>query len=115
MDVEIASVSKKKLIMKPFEEPEDIQQFPEGLIENENWSIVYKKEGGVLNNYTFFLRDKHLYSTCDVNQILERAKANKTNIDSDIKFVSDMTKWYLAFRASLLKIMPKIFDAPRQQ
>lgn len=68
MDIEIASVLNKRPIMKPFEEPKDIQDLPVGLIDKEYWSIVYKKkEGAVLKNCMFFLRDKHLYSTSTMN------------------------------------------------
>ena len=68
MDIEIASVLNKRPIMKPFEEPKDIQDLPGGLIDKEYWSIMYKKkEGSVLKSYMFFLRVKHLYSTSVMN------------------------------------------------
>ncbi|CAI9303854.1 unnamed protein product [Lactuca saligna] len=102
--------------MKPFEEPKDIQDLPGGLIIKDYWSIMYKKkEGTVLKNCMFYLRDKHLYSTSVVNRILARAKANKAKLASDLKCMSDMMQWYMAIRASLLKIMPKVFEAGRQQ
>ncbi|CAI9294355.1 unnamed protein product [Lactuca saligna] len=103
-NIEIASILNNRPIMKPFEEPEDIQDLPSGVIDEEYRSIVYKKkEGGVLKNCKFFLRDKHSYSTNEMNQILVRVNAKKTNSASDLKCVSDMIQWYLAVRATLLK------------
>lgn len=56
MYIEIASVLNRKPIMKPFEELEDIHDLRVGLIDNEYWSIMYKKkEDGVLENHMFFL------------------------------------------------------------
>ncbi|CAI9288513.1 unnamed protein product [Lactuca saligna] len=66
--------SEQKTNSEAFKEPKDIQDFPRGLIDKEYWSIVYKKnEDGVLKNHMFFLRNKHLYSTSTMNQILTRA------------------------------------------
>ncbi|CAI9285123.1 unnamed protein product [Lactuca saligna] len=116
MDIEIASVLNRRPIVKPFKEPEDIQDFPGGLIDKEYWSIMYKKkEDGDLKNRMFFLRDKHLYSTSIMNQILARANVNKTNTDSELKCISDMILCYQNVRASLLKIIPNVFEMQGQQ
>lgn len=69
------------------------------------------KDGEEIKNCMFFLRDKHLYSTSALNSMLTRAEANKTNSDADVKCVLDMIRWYVSIRPTLLKIMPKIFDA----
>ncbi|CAI9287246.1 unnamed protein product [Lactuca saligna] len=109
MDVEIASILKRKLILKPFDQPQNIENIRGGLIDKEYWSIVYKKEGEEIKNCMFFLRDKHLYPTSALNSILSRAKANKTNCVVDLKCVFDMIRWYLSVMASILKILCQRF------
>lgn len=46
MNVEIASVLKRKPILKPFDQPQNIANLRGGLIDKEYWKIVYKKKGG---------------------------------------------------------------------
>ena len=72
------------------------------------------KEGDEIKKCMFYLRDKHLYSTNTLNSILTKAEVNMTNSVTDFKCVLDMIRWYISVRASILKIMPKIFDAQRQ-
>lgn len=96
MDVEIASVLKKRPIMKSSDQPNDIQYLKGGIIGREHWSIVYKmKEGAEIKNCVFVLRDKRLYSTSSLNSILVRAEANKSNSAIDIKCVLAMIRWYI--------------------
>lgn len=42
MDVEIENVLTKKLILKPMEQPEDLENFKVGFIQKEPWGVVYK-------------------------------------------------------------------------
>lgn len=56
-----------------------------------------------------FLRDKHLYSNENLNQIIDRAKENKSNNEGDVKCVSDMLRWWIVIQMSLLKTILKIF------
>lgn len=115
MDVKITSILKKRPIVKPEEKPKDIQHLKIGIIRKEHWSIVYKrKEGEVVQNCMFFLRDKHLYSSSTLKTILVSAEAHKANSSADFKCVADMIRWYMSVRGSLLKIMPKIFVAQGQ-
>ncbi|CAI9301882.1 unnamed protein product [Lactuca saligna] len=44
MDVKISSVQKKRPILKPYEQPEDIQHLKAGVIQKKHWSIVYKRK-----------------------------------------------------------------------
>lgn len=49
-------------------------------IEKDLWEVAYKmKENETMKHCMLFLRDKHLYSTANLNQILSRAEANKSN------------------------------------
>lgn len=96
MDIEIASVLKKKPILKVEEQAKDIQHLQTIIIQKGHYSIVYnKKEGEVVHKCMFFLRDKHLYSSSAMKIILSSTKANKVNSAADNKCVSDMIYWYL--------------------
>lgn len=96
MDVKISSVLKKRPILKPLEQPKDIQKLKVGAIQKEHWSIVYKrKDGDVVQNYMFFLRDKHLYSSAASKTILSLAEACKANFVAELKCFSYMRLWYL--------------------
>lgn len=85
------------------------------MIDKEHWSIIYKKkEVGEIKNCIFFLRDKHLYPTSVLKSIMARVEANSSNFVADVKCVSDMIRWYLSIRASILKIMSKVFEDYKQ-
>lgn len=55
-----------------------------------------------------FLREKHLYSTSILNQMI--AKANKSNSDEDIKCISDMVKWWVVIQKTFRNNIPKVFE-----
>ncbi|CAI9294642.1 unnamed protein product [Lactuca saligna] len=91
MDVETALVLKRKPILKPFDQPQNIENLKGGFVDKEYWSIVYKnKEGQEIKNSMFFLRDKNLYPTSYLNSIMARSEANKSNSTTDVKCVFDM-------------------------
>ena len=46
MDVETASIMKKRPILKPDEQTDDIQHLKAGVIRKKDRSIVYKKKEG---------------------------------------------------------------------
>ncbi|CAI9290395.1 unnamed protein product [Lactuca saligna] len=93
MDVKIAYVLKKRPIVKPKEQPKCIQFLKTGIIRNKHWSIVYKrKEEEVVQNFIFFFRYKHLYSSSALKKILFSAKAHKVKSPADIKCVADMIR-----------------------
>ena len=96
MDVEIASVLKKRPILKPEEDPKDLQKLKVGKIQKEHWSVVYnRREGQNVQKIMCFLRDKHLYSSTSLKTILEMTEAYKGKSANDLKCFSDMIKWYL--------------------
>ncbi|CAI9296083.1 unnamed protein product [Lactuca saligna] len=98
IDVEITSILKKMPILKPEEQPKDVQHLKTGIIQKKHWRIVYKrKEGEVVQNCMFFLMDKHLYSSSALKTILSSTEAHKANFFGDVKCVSNMICWYLSF------------------
>ncbi|CAI9275956.1 unnamed protein product [Lactuca saligna] len=97
MDVDITSIMKKSPILKPKEQPKDIQNLNVGVIWNKHWRIIYKrKEDEDIHKCMCFLMDKHLYSMNVLKLIISLAEANKENYDADIKCISDMIRWYLS-------------------
>lgn len=75
INVEIASVLKRKPILTPSDQPQNIENIKGGLINKKHWSIVYKREEGeVIKNSMFFLKDKHLYSKNALKTIYLRPK-----------------------------------------
>ncbi|CAI9295671.1 unnamed protein product [Lactuca saligna] len=96
LDVEIASVLKKRPILKPKEQPKDIQKMGVGIIQKEHCIIVYnRKQGEAIQKSIFFLQDKHLYFTAALKTILSMDQACKVNPSSDLKCFSDMIRWHL--------------------
>lgn len=92
-----------------------MNEFKLGFIEKYLWGVAYKiKENETVKN-CMFLRDKHLYSTVTLNQILARAGANKSNSEGDLKCVYDMIKWWIVVRITLLKIIPKFFEVVEKE
>lgn len=61
-----------------------------------------------------FLIDKHLYSTFILNQIVANAKANKSNLEGDIKCISNMIKWRIVIQKTLMNTIPKVFEEEKK-
>ena len=109
MDIEIGNVLNRKPTMKPFQVHDNIGWFQSRFIENERWGIAYKmKEREEMKHCMLFLREKHLYSTSILNQMI--AKANKSNSDEDIKCISDMVKWWVVIQKTCRNNIPKVFE-----
>lgn len=50
-----------------------------------------------------------------MNQILAREEAKTSNLAEDTKCVSDMIKWYITIRMTILKIITKISKFMRRR
>lgn len=95
-DVEIAIVLSRKLILKSFLVPDDVEKFKSVLIEKDPRGVSYKKkENDKVKHCMMHLRDKHLYSTKALNQIVVKAEVNKTISEGDVKCILDMIKWWI--------------------
>ncbi|CAI9286310.1 unnamed protein product [Lactuca saligna] len=116
MDIEIASVLNRKPIMKPFPHPKKQDQFQFGFIDNELWGIACKmKEKEEVKHYMVFIRDKHLYSTFILNQIVAKTEANKKNKVGDVKCIADMTKWWIVIQTTILQTIMKMFEVKEKE
>ncbi|CAI9276993.1 unnamed protein product [Lactuca saligna] len=116
MDVEIASMLKKRPVVKLGEEPMDFPKRKLGKIRKEDWSVMYqRKEGEKVQQILFFLLDKHLYYTAALNNIMGLTVACKTNDDANLKGFNGMIKWYLVIKNTLLNLMTKLFKVQKKQ
>ncbi|CAI9287320.1 unnamed protein product [Lactuca saligna] len=116
MDVEIAAIFRKKHVLKSESEPKDLDKMKLGRIGKDNWSVAFQKsEGKKVQKCSFFLLDKHLYSTSCLNYILELTEACKENEDSDKKCFLDILNWYIVVRNTLLGLMFKLFKVQKRQ
>lgn len=116
MDIEITSVLRKKPIVNPKPEPKDFRKLKLGKINNENWNSVYQqREAKMFKKNMFFLLDKHLYSTSALNIILGLVEATKFNNKDDRKCFTDMIRWYLTIRNTLLNLMSRVFKVEKMQ
>ena len=115
MYVEIASVLKKRPIVKPEEETTGFQKRRLGKIKKAGWSVVYqRKDGDNVHKSLFALLDKHLYSIAALNNIMALIVVCKANNDANLKCFNDLLKWYLVIRNTLLNLMTKLFKEIQQ-
>lgn len=73
------------------------------------------KENEIVLHCMMFLRDKHLFSTSTLNQVLAKEEANKSNNEGDVKCVSDMIKWWIVIHMTLFKTIPKVFEVEKKE
>ena len=79
MDVEIAIVLSRKLILKSFLVPDDVEKFKSGFIEKDPGGISYKKKEN----------DKVKHCMMHLREV------NKTISEGNVKCISDMIKWWI--------------------
>ena len=116
MDVEFAAMMKKKPILKSEEELQDLNKMKLCKIKKDNWSVVYQRTTDqTVQKQMFFLVDKNLYSTTALTYIMGFTEACKTNAIIDQKCFSDMIKWYIAVRSTLLNMMSKSLKVQKMQ
>ncbi|CAI9290245.1 unnamed protein product [Lactuca saligna] len=116
MDVEIAFVLKNKLMHKIEEESKDLNKLKLGKIKKENLSLVYQQRTNhTVHRCMFFMLYNNLYSTSDLTYIIGLNETVKTNDVVDHKCFSEMIKWYIAVRNTLLNVMSKPFTVQKRQ
>lgn len=116
LDVEIATVLKKRHVVDPKEETKDFQKRKLEKLMKADWSILYQRRSGdKVQKSLFFLLDRHLYSSSTLNNIMEFTVACKLNSEGDLKCFNDMIKWYLLIRNALLWLMPNKFKIEKKQ
>lgn len=72
------------------------------------------KERGDFSKCLFALPNKHLFSTSCLNYMLEITCNCTANDGAAKKSFSDMICWYVAFRNTLLVVMPKLFKTTKK-
>ena len=107
MDREIASALRNKPTIKPIGKASDINVMMKGNIDPQFHTILFTRGEG--QKCMFLLADKHLLSTPFLEHILEIIYRCDQNNDADRKLFSDMLRWYINFRQTLLSLIPKLF------
>lgn len=99
IDVEIASVLQKKPVAKRDEYTKDLSKKKSGKIKKANCSMVYQqRDGSKFQKCMFILKDKHLYSTVPLNNMMGLVEASKVNTVADQKYFTNMIQCYLMVR-----------------
>ncbi|KAL7608565.1 hypothetical protein Lser_V15G10047 [Lactuca serriola] len=112
MDQEIANVLRKKQIVKNIGKPSDLNKMKLGKIDPVHHTVMFTISEG--ERFLFVLVDKHLLSTSCLEHVLDITHRCKQNSDSDKKKFSDMFRWYISFRHTLLAIIPKVFKTVKK-
>ncbi|CAI9293582.1 unnamed protein product [Lactuca saligna] len=116
MDIEIASVLRRKPILKPLPPQANLEKFKSSFIEKDHWGVTYKmKENEIVLHCMMFLIDKHLFSTSTLNQILAKDEVKKSNNEGDVKCVSNMIKWWIVIQMTVFKTIPKVFKVEKKE
>jgi len=113
LDVEIASMLHSKPLVKPEKEPSGVSRMKLGVINKKHWSVVYKKQvGDKVSKSMFYIKDKHLYPKETLEMLISLTNACKDNSDADKKCFTDMLKWYIIFRKTLVNVTSQVFVQP---
>jgi len=71
----------------------------DGTILTDPWAILYKTyEDRQLKTKIFYLNEKHLYSTSNLNQFLAKMELNPNNPRDEKKNIRDMIQWWIFVR-----------------
>ncbi|CAI9284265.1 unnamed protein product [Lactuca saligna] len=112
MDVEIATVLRKKPTVHPKETLKDLEKMKLGRIRKDDWSVAFQileRAYSDFHRVCVFVPNKHLYSTQCLEYILELINQCKVNSVGDKKCFIDMIKWYILVHKTPLGIILKLF------
>ena len=112
MDQEIANVLRKKPTIKPIGKTGDVNRMWLGKIDSQYHIVMFSRGAG--QKFVFALDDKHLFSTSCLEHIVDIIHMCKQNTECDMKNFTDMLRWYITFRQTLLAIIPKIFKTVKK-
>lgn len=75
MDVEVASLLQKNTIVRPCNQPDNIEHMRDSSIQRKPWGVVYKThENIVVKNCMEFLQDEHCYKFGTLSGILMKSE-----------------------------------------
>lgn len=112
VDVDIATVLKKKPTAVSKEAPKDLEKLKPWKICKEGSFLVYQSWERTEANFcrsNFYLEDKHLYNTTCLEFILDLITMFKGNHKYDVKCSSDMILWYIQVLKMMQSFIPKIY------
>nr|KAJ0210445.1 hypothetical protein LSAT_V11C400208170 [Lactuca sativa] len=107
MDQEIASAKHKRTTIKTMGKAGNVNTMIKGKIDSKYHTVMFIKREG--QKCLFALVDKHLFSTPCMEHILEIIQRSDQNSVADKKLFTDMLRWYIQFKQTLLAIIPRLF------
>ncbi|KAL4584377.1 hypothetical protein LXL04_008977 [Taraxacum kok-saghyz] len=97
-DFEIAD-KFQRTVKAPNDTSENIKNVRDGTILTDPWAVIYKThEDQEYKTKIFYLNEKHLYSTSNLNTFMAKVELNPNNSPADKKHIYDTIKWWLAGR-----------------
>ncbi|KAL7587314.1 hypothetical protein Lser_V15G38229 [Lactuca serriola] len=104
MDQEIASVLRKKPTVKMIGKTIDANKVQMGKIDSKyNIAMFTRGEG-----------QRFVFSTSCLEHIIDIIHMCKLDNESDKKNFTDMLRWYISFRQTLLAIIPMLFKTVKK-
>ena len=97
----------KKPTVKPTLKPGDVNKMKLGQADSTHLIVMYRRDGA--NRFLFSLVDKHMFSTDCLEHVINIIHQYKHNSESHKKNFTDILRWYITFRHTLLAIKPKVF------
>ena len=113
LDIEIANVLNRKPTVNQIGKASDMSEMCMGKIDTDHWTVMFQRgtgAPGAFQKCLFALPEKHLFSTSYIDHILEIINKCSLNDTTAKKNYNDMIQWYIAFRSSLLAVIPKLFN-----
>ena len=107
MDQEIASAIHKRTTIKTMGKAGNVNTMVKGKIDSKYHTVMFVRGEG--QKCLFALVDKHLFSTTYLEHILEIIQRCDQNTAADKTLFTDMLRWYIQFRQTLLVIIPRLF------
>ena len=87
--------------------PGNVNTMVKGKIDSKYHTVMLIRGEG--QKCMFALVDKHLFSMSCLDHILEIIQRCDQNSAANKKLFTDMLRWYIQFRQTLLAIIPRLF------
>jgi len=87
-----------------------IKNVRDGTILTDPWAVIYKThEDREYKTKIFYLNEKHLYSTSNLNTFMAKVELHPNNSQADKKHIYDTIKWWLFVQNIILGEIEFIF------
>ena len=100
----------ERTVKAPNDTNDKIKNVWDGTILTDPWAVIYKThEDREYKTKIFYLNEKHLYSTNNLNTIMAKMELNPNNSVADKKHICDTIKWWIYVRNILLDGIEHVF------